>query len=263
MMTNTNNSIQGSYNPFVFLNVAFSDRYRYYGTYDFVVDLDYLNERLADIIERSNEWKYTEEILYNQVMQDRFRPKIRLKKFSLSVIHYLCSMPEFQRGFSQMVDKGNVFVLNIDVDDRTQSKFYHNEPERLIKDYSIPDRSQYVGNSEILISFRSKYSLLDNDEKKFFTYLARMAFKDSGNLFLEEEDTLHDWFLAGEYENRNDYLTDDQFFHSILNKLYQYEFITIKYMHDEDGVICLFEFSICDENVVRDVIKINSEADGN
>ena len=58
-------------------------------------------------------------------------------------------------------------------------------------------------------------------------------------------------------------MNDDQFFYSTLNKLGHYEFITINYMHDEDGVICLFEFCICDEDVVGDVVGINSEANGN
>ncbi len=262
-MTNTNNSIQGSYNPFVFLNVAFSDRYRNYGTFDFVVDLDYLNETLAEHIERSNEWEYMEEILYNQVMQDRFRPKIQLKKFTRSVVHYLCSMPEFQRDFSQMVDKGNVFVLNIDVDDHTQSKFYHSEPEGLIKYYSIPDRSQYVGNSEILISFRSKYSLLDNNEKRVFTNFVGLAHENENNSFLMTDDELYEWFLAGEYEKGGICDNDKHLFQSILENLFVYEFITIKHSQDEDDVISIFEIGICDPEIVDGVIKINSEADGN
>lgn len=146
------NSKQGSYKPYVFLYVTFTDRYRNYGTFDFVVDLDYLKQTLEEYIEHSNEWETMEEILYKEVMHDRFSPKIKLKKFGRSVVQYLCSMIEFQRGFSQMIDKGNVFVLDIDVDDHTHSKLYHDKPKRLIKYYKIPHRCEAVLDENVTMS---------------------------------------------------------------------------------------------------------------
>ncbi len=146
------NSKEGSYKPYVFLYVTFIDRYRDYGRFDFVVDLDYLKQMLDEHIEHSNEWETMGEILYNEVMHDRFSPKVKLKKFGCSVVQYLCSMIEFQQGFSLMIDKGNVFVLNIDVDDHTHSKLYPNEPKRLIKYYKIPDRCEAVLDENVTMS---------------------------------------------------------------------------------------------------------------
>jgi len=63
----TKHSNPGSYKPFVFLYVASIDRYRNYGTFDFVVDLEYLKQTLEEQIGRSNEWETMGEILYNEV----------------------------------------------------------------------------------------------------------------------------------------------------------------------------------------------------
>ncbi|MBP6979225.1 MAG: hypothetical protein PHD61_11070 [Bacteroidales bacterium] len=253
------NSKEGSYKPYVFLYVTFTDRHRDYGRFDFVVDLDFLKQTLEEYIEHSNEWETMGEILYNEVMHDRFSPKIKLGKFGHSVVQYLCSMMEFQRGFDQMMDKGNVYVLNIDVDDHTQSKFYHNEPERFPRYHEIQDRSQYVGNSEILMSFKSKYDLLDKDERQVCTRFVGMAYNLEKHSFLMTDDDLYEWFLGGEYENKRYKNSPEQYFNSILDKLFVYEFIKIEHSQDEDGVISIFEIKICYPEVVYDIIRVNSE----
>ena len=252
---NNNDLEKVSENPIVYIKVFFEDDYLGYGSFDMIAEVEMLKKMVKTCVDAMAIDNDFEHKVYDEISNIRFRPKVNVEEFCLSIVRYICTMKMVQGNTEKFFSPYNRIVVHINIDNDEWSSIGSFEPQERVNFYKDTDNLHYVGKSEVKIAFESKIEFLSMTDKVFFIGMFNLLKSSGVQSFDLVDGKLFHWWFSENNENEDLHQNDMT---GILERLLFNDFID--FQHESEGdKNYRREITICDMDIVTEYLNKKNE----
>jgi len=232
---NSENQLTQSEPKEVHIRVLIEDDDHGYKELDLISNSEELTKGIKSCRMILDSGEYYLEIVYEELLNRVFRPKIKLDVICNSILNYICCQLNIEELNEKLMEYGNetlkiVAHVNVETDDYSGVSImpiieHEGEVgslfdifERSINQLSIPSRLEFLTDREKVFLFRVVKSILKSDDSCF-----RGHFGQLWEFFIEQVD-----------EEEHEFIGKD-FLSGVIETLVFYDFISFTYDDNYDG----------------------------